>query len=69
MKTISVESELYREYVYSDGVYRIEHPVQVHVMDNDSHRVIDTEGVTHRPSLGWLAIRWKPINDESAFVA
>lgn len=69
MKTIDIKSEEYREYVYADGTYRIESPVEVHVTDTGSHRVIDKSGVTHRPADKWLAVRWKPMDGQPAFVA
>lgn len=69
MKIINVKSEEYREYVYGEEVYRIDSPVEVHVTESGSHRVVDTLGITHRPADGWLALRWKPVAGQPAFVA
>lgn len=55
--------EQYREYVYSDGYsYRITNPNVVFIPatgpKQQSHRVLDTEGVTHYIPADWRAIRW-----------
>lgn len=73
MKTIDITSEVYREYHYivegSRGVYVIHSPVNVTVMENGSHRVVDSSGITHRPTPGFIAINWKPKDGSPAFVA
>jgi len=55
--------EKYREYVYTDGYsYRVTSPVTVFLPTSgpkqQSHRVVDTEGVTHYIPADWRAIRW-----------
>lgn len=70
---INVTSELYRTYTYADGSqFRIDSPAELHVLEDDkgtSHRIIDADGVTHRPSRGWVGISWKPKPGEPSFVA
>ncbi|WP_103727262.1 hypothetical protein [Novosphingobium sp. HII-3] len=67
---IDITSEMYRIYCYANGArFRINHPEQLYVLDGGSHRVVDSEGVTHRPTPGWLAISWKPKPGQPAFVA
>lgn len=67
---LDITSELYRIYAYADGKrYRISNPEQLYVLDNGSHRVVDSDGVTHRPTPGWLAISWKPKPGQPPFVA
>lgn len=71
MSEHDLQTEEYREYVYADGtIYRIDAPVTLHIiqgMSGWSQRVIDANGVTHRPTPGWLGIRWKPKADAPAF--
>lgn len=66
---IDISSEIFREYQYDRGVYKIDDPVELHVTESGSHRVIDRNGTTHRPATDWLAVRWKPKDGEPAFVA
>lgn len=69
-ESIDITSEIYRIYVYKDGQrFRINNPVELFVLDSGSHRVVDSDGVTHRPTPGWLAISWKPKPGQPAFVA
>ena len=67
---IDISSEQYRRYTYADrSVFRIEAPIRVTITDTGSHRVEDASGETHRPTLGWIAISWKPKVGEPPFVA
>ncbi len=70
MKELDISSEEFRIYTYADGsTYRIDRPVTLFVIPSekaDSHRVIDEAGVTHRPTLGYLGISWKPRDGEPA---
>jgi hypothetical protein len=67
---LDISSELFRVYAYPDGQrFRINAPVSLYVLDSGSHRVVDEEGITHRPTPGWLAISWKPRPGQPAFVA
>lgn len=72
-KELDITSEEYRVYTYGNGItFRIDAPAQLHVLSDDkgvSHRVIDCDGVTHRPERGWVAISWKPKPGEPSFVA
>ena len=66
---IDISTEQYREYVYPDGIYKIVTPVELHITEKGTHRIVDAAGVTHRPSPGYLAIRWLPNSGAPAFVA
>jgi len=58
-KMHNIYQEVNRRYHYPDGVvYTIYGPETLYVKesDPDSHRVIDSAGVAHIPSKGWLAI-------------
>lgn len=68
--TLDVTSEKCRIYTYASGErFHISYPITVYVLPNGSHRVVDEEGMTHRPTPGWLAISWCPKPGEPAFVA
>lgn len=69
-KEIDITSEEYRIYTFADGkTFRIDSPAKLFVVDGNSHRVVDTDGVTHRPSHGYVGISWKPREGQPAFVA
>jgi hypothetical protein len=73
-KEIDITSEEFRVYTYGDGsTFRIDNPVTVHVLIDDkggvSHRVVDTDGVTHRPERGWVGISWAAKEGAPKFVA
>ncbi|MBB4857031.1 hypothetical protein HNO88_000328 [Novosphingobium chloroacetimidivorans] len=75
MSEIDISTEEYRTYTYAPfGTYTIRNPVKLFVMPSDgtedgSHRVIDADGVTHRPAKGWVGLSWKAKPDAPAFVA
>lgn len=68
---IDKSDQEYQEFVYPDGsVYRIDNPKTVYIFEGKSgwtQRIIDQDGVTHRPTPGWNAIRWKPRPGCAAF--
>lgn len=65
-----ISSEEWRTYTYADEKYvTISAPKLLYVMPSGSHRIVDSEGLTHRPSQGYLMITWKPKPGEPAFVA
>lgn len=69
---LSLTSELYREYVSEDGnVYRIEHPFSLFILLDGSHRIVDIDGVTHRPPKfgDQYVVRWLSRKDYPYFVA
>lgn len=67
---LDISSEQFRVYAYPNGHrYRITHPERLYVLPNGSHRVIDSEGMVHRPTPDWLAISWKPKPGAPEFVA
>lgn len=73
MKEIDISSEEVRFYTYADfSTFRIGEPDKLFVIEDEhgvTHRVIDKEGVTHRPERGWVGISWKPRDGQPAFVA
>lgn len=72
-KTVDITSEEYRIFTYPDGsTFRVDNPVSFTLIENEhgfTMRVIDAQGLTHRPSKGWNAISWKPKEGQPAFVA
>lgn len=69
-KAIDVTSEAFRVYVYGDGKrYRIDNPKTVYILRDGSHRVVDEDGMTHRPTRDWVGLTWKPKAGQPAFVA
>lgn len=73
IEPVDISSEQWRKYHYGDGKpYRIEAPHQLFIFEGKSgwtHRVVDSAGVTHRPTPGWLAISWLPKDGSPPFVA
>lgn len=73
-KELDISSEEFRVYTYGDGTkFRVDAPSTLHVIVDDkgstSHRVIDVDGVTHRPERGWVGISWCARDGEPKFVA
>ena len=72
-KELDITSEQFRVYTYGDGSeFRINGPATLHVLVDDkgtSHRVIDADGVTHRPERGWVGISWAAKDGAPKFVA
>jgi len=56
-----ISSEIYREYIYSNGdVIRIDFPLALNVnYSSGGHRVWDAFGVSHYVAGGWKEIRWE----------
>lgn len=68
MQELDISDELWREYIYNDGLkYRIEAPQKLFIKDGGTgHRVLDTAGIVHWvPINTWFAIRWAPKNVNS----
>lgn len=62
-----ISTELYREYIMTGKVYRIDNPIQLWLRSGSKfHRVVDSSGVAHTvPAPGDLncyAVRWKTTN-------
>lgn len=75
-REIDISNEEYRVYTYPDGVrLRINRPVKLYVVYDDvgpvnpSHRVVDAEGMTHRPERGWISVSWKSAEGQPDYVA
>jgi hypothetical protein len=70
---VDISMEKYRVYTYSDGSqFRIDDPVELFIFEGKSgwtQRVTDANGLTHRPTPGWLAISWQPREGQPAFIA
>lgn len=68
---IDISTEERRTYTYANGdTFTIENPKELHLIDDvASHRIVDADGVTHRPERGWVGISWKPRDGAPAFVA
>lgn len=72
-EALDISSETFRTYTYSDGsTFTITAPVALHIINDErgtSHRVVDADGMTHRPTRGWVGISWKPREGASPFIA
>lgn len=67
---IDISSEEYRVYTYGDGQkYKISAPKTLFITESGSHRVVDSIGMTHRPSPNFVGLSWKPREGAPAFVA
>ena len=62
LKKQTINDEQWREYDWSDRVYRIEKPVELYYRDGGStHRVVDASGVVHcvpAPGQQGCVLRW-----------
>lgn len=62
VKPLDISDEQYRTYTYANGTFTIRNPVKLYLLEGGaSHRVVDRDGVTHRPERGWSGISWKPV--------
>lgn len=72
-KELDITSEEFRVYTYADGsTFRVENPATLFVIDDErgtTHRVVDTDGVTHRPERGFVGISWAAKAGQPKFVA
>ena len=69
VEPIDISSEAYRVYTFADGKrFRVENPDKLYILPCGSHRVVDLDGVTHRPERGYVGISWKPLAGQPAFV-
>jgi hypothetical protein len=62
MEPKDLTKEAWREYEFSDRVYRIEAPRQLFI-GTTTHRVLDAAGVVHcvpAPGQQGCVLRWKP---------
>lgn len=67
---VDISSEEFRIYTYANGgKFRITKPVTLYLLNGGGHRVVDAEGVTHRPERNYVGISWKPKKDQPPFVA
>lgn len=64
-----ITSEEFREYIFPQGeVVRITAPARINISKSGGHRIVDTNGVSHYISKGWLELRWKAKEGQPAFV-
>jgi hypothetical protein len=73
-KEIDITSEEFRVYTYPDGsTFRIDNPATLYVLIDEkggaTHRVVDVDGVTHRPERGYVGISWAAKEGAPKFVA
>jgi hypothetical protein len=73
-KEIDITSEEFRVYTYADGsTFRIDSPATLYVLIDEkggiTHRVVDVDGVTHRPERGYVGISWAAKDGAPKFVA
>lgn len=61
MITHDISDELWREYVYVGGTYRIEAPVKLHIKEGGTgHCIEDAQGICHWVPVNlWYALRWE----------
>lgn len=55
-------TELWREYDFGGRKYRIDLPQRIQQIDDDTHQVLDNEGVIHcvpAPGHNGCVLRWK----------
>lgn len=70
MKSLDIQSEEYRVYIYRDGSsLRIDNPIELFITESGSHRIIAEDGLTYRPTPGFYGIAWKAREGEPAFIA
>jgi hypothetical protein len=73
-RELDITSEEFRVYTYGDGsTFRIDNPETLYVLVDDkgqtTHRVVDVDGVTHRPERGFVGISWSAKDGAPKFVA
>jgi hypothetical protein len=72
-KELDITTEMSRTYTYGDGSkFTIASPATLHIIEDErgtTHRVVDVDGVTHRPERGWVGISWAAKDGAPKFVA
>lgn len=69
-KPIDISSEQVRIYTYDDCTsFEIEQPAVLFITESGSHRVIDKDGMVHRPTPGYVGISWRVCEGCPYFVA
>lgn len=68
-----ITSEEWREYDFGvEGIVYIEKPVKLNIKRRadglDSHRVLDSDGISHYIRPGWLEVKWKSKIDAPPFL-
>ena len=58
MEFKSLETELWREYVFPSGTVRIDAPKSLNVSASGGHRIEDSQGMAHYIPAGWIHLRW-----------
>ena len=58
-----IDDEKYREYVFPQGVIRIDEPLCVNVSASGGHRVFSADGMSHYIPKGWMVLRWEAKTD------
>lgn len=63
-----ISSEIFRVYEFADKSIKIDMPIALHVSDRGSHRILDSEGVSHYIPTGWYHLYWKVEDGQPHFV-
>ena len=59
LKFTDISTEEWREYIFPEGVVRINNPTHLHVSESGGHRIFVSEtGMSHYIPSGWLHLRW-----------
>jgi len=62
-----ITDEQYREYVFPNGVIRVDEPIFVNVSASGGHRVFAADGKSHYIPKGWMDLRWEAKEDRPHF--
>lgn len=69
LKFVDISSEAWREYLFTGGqTVRIEHPLKLHVSENNGHRIFDSLGISHYIPPTWIHLRWQAEKGQPNFV-
>jgi len=68
-----ISEELYRTYIYPDGIITIEKPLAVcwkeeyRPFGGSPHRVVDSQGTAHYLPAGWIGMEWQKDDNTPLF--
>lgn len=70
IEPIDISSEQLRIYTYDNcTTFEIEQPALLFITESGSHRIVDKDGRTHRPTPGYVGISWDVCEGCPYFVA
>lgn len=64
---VSIASEVWRAYVFPEQTVVIDYPTELSV-DEDGHRVLDAQGISHFIPYGWGQLKWETKEGHPKFV-